>query len=93
VASTNPYWFTPSRSDRAPQPHQPDNALWGAWNDLDGEQRRILSAVTYLARTDDEEDDLQSPIGFEDDVDVVAAAIRRIRQLAEARTGSVRPST
>jgi uncharacterized membrane protein YkvA (DUF1232 family) len=67
--------------------------LWGAWNDLDGEQRRILSAVTYLARTDDEEDDLQSPIGFEDDVDVVAAAIRRIRQLAEARTGSERPPT
>jgi superfamily I DNA/RNA helicase len=26
VASTNPYWFTPSRSDRAPQPRQPDNA-------------------------------------------------------------------
>lgn len=66
----------------------------GAWDDLDGEQRQILSeAVTYLVRTDDEEDDVQSPIGFEDDTEVVAAALRRIRQLAEARTGSERRTT
>lgn len=65
-----------------------------AWDGLDGEQRRILSdAVAYLVRTDDEEDDLQSPIGFEDDADVVAAALRRIRRLTEARTGSEHPTT
>jgi hypothetical protein len=65
-----------------------------SWDVLDGEQRRILSeAVAYLVRADDEEDDLQSPIGFEDDAEVVAAALRRIRQLAEARTGSERPTT
>lgn len=38
---------------------------------------------TYLVRADDEEDDAE----------VVAAALRRIRQLAEARTGSQRPTT
>lgn len=66
----------------------------GAWDDLDGDQRRILTeAVTYLVRTDDEEDDVQSPIGFEDDTEVVATALRRIRQLAEVRTGSERPTT
>lgn len=65
----------------------------GAWDHLDGEQRRILSeAVTYLVQTDDEEDDFRSPIGFEDDTEVVAAALRRIRQLTEARTGSAHPT-
>lgn len=65
-----------------------------SWDILDSEQRRILSeAVTYLIRTDDEEDDLQSPIGFEDDAEVVTAALRRVRQLAEARMDSERPTT
>jgi hypothetical protein len=51
----------------------------GTWTDLVPAQRRTLSeAVTYLVRTDDEEDDLRSPIGFEDDSAVVAAALRQI---------------
>ena len=65
-----------------------------SWDILGSEQRRILSeAGTYLVRADDEEDDLQSPIGFEADAEVVVATLRRIRQLAEARTGSNRPTT
>jgi hypothetical protein len=64
-----------------------------SWDDLNGTQRRILAeAVTYLVQTDDEEDDLRSPIGFEDDAEVVATALRRIRQLAAAKTGSECPT-
>lgn len=52
-----------------------------SWDDLDGEQRAVLAdAVHYLVRTDDEEDDLRSPIGFEDDAEVVEAALRKIRR-------------
>jgi hypothetical protein len=51
-----------------------------SWNDLDAEQRTLLTdAVTYLVRTDDEENDLRSPIGFEDDAEVVEAALEGIR--------------
>jgi hypothetical protein len=35
--------------------------------------------VDYLLRTDDEEDDLRSPIGFDDDAEVIEAALRRAR--------------
>ena len=52
-----------------------------SWDDLDGEQRVVLAdAVHYLVRTDDEEDDLRSPIGFEDDAEVVEAALEQIRR-------------
>lgn len=79
---------------RAERLHAQLRSALKSWDNLDGEQRRILAeAVTYLVRADDEEDDLQSPIGFEDDTEVVAAALRRIRQLAEARTDSERPTT
>lgn len=51
-----------------------------SWDDLDAGQRSVLAeAVTYLVRTDDEEDDLRSPIGFEDDALVVEAALTRLR--------------
>ncbi|MDQ3150810.1 MAG: hypothetical protein M3R63_03505 [Actinomycetota bacterium] len=36
--------------------------------------------MAYLVRTGDEEDDLRSPIGFEDDADVMDAALARITQ-------------
>ncbi len=50
-----------------------------AWSSFDAEQRRTLSeAVAYLVRTDDQEDDLRSPIGFEDDAEVVEAALRAV---------------
>ena len=46
-----------------------------SWDRLDDEQRAVLAdAVHYLVRMDDEEDDLRSPIGFEDDAEVVEAA-------------------
>ena len=52
-----------------------------SWDDLDAEQRSVLSeAVTYLVRTDDEENDLLSPIGFEDDAEIVEAALRNIKR-------------
>ena len=52
-----------------------------SWDDLDAEQRSVLTeAVTYLVRTDDDEDDLRSPIGFEDDAEVVEAALRKLRR-------------
>lgn len=53
----------------------------GEWDSLSDEQRAVLAnAVSYLVRTDDDEDDLGSPIGFEDDAEVVESALRRIRQ-------------
>ena len=52
-----------------------------SWDDLDAGQRAVLAgAVDYLVRTDDEEDDLRSPIGFEDDAEVVEAALEQIRR-------------
>ena len=52
-----------------------------SWSVLDVEERAVLTdAVTYLVQTDDEEDDLRSPIGFEDDAEVVEAALTRLRQ-------------
>lgn len=49
------------------------------WARLDGEQRRILGhAVAYFVRTDDEENDLRSPIGFDDDAEVIEAALEQI---------------
>lgn len=51
----------------------------GRWTDYDAEQRDVLArAVAYLVRTNDEEDDLRSPVGFDDDAEVVDAALRRI---------------
>ncbi|MDQ2709009.1 MAG: hypothetical protein M3Z25_15850 [Actinomycetota bacterium] len=50
-----------------------------AWSSFDAEQRRTLSeAVAYLVRTDDQEDDLRSPIGLEDDAEVIDAALRAV---------------
>ncbi len=40
----------------------------------------LTDAVTYLVRTDDEEDDFLSPISFEDDAEVVEAALRKIKR-------------
>ena len=52
-----------------------------AWPQFDTEQRAVLAdAVIYLVRTDDDEDDLRSPIGFEDDAEVVEAALTMLRE-------------
>jgi len=52
-----------------------------SWDDLDATQRTLLTdAVAYLVRTDDEEDDLHSPIGFEDDAAVVEAALAEVKR-------------
>ncbi|MBP2366707.1 GmrSD restriction endonuclease domain-containing protein [Pseudonocardia parietis] len=49
------------------------------WPEYDAEQRGVLTqAVSYLVRTDDEENDLRSPVGFDDDAEVVEVALRRI---------------
>lgn len=56
--------------------------------DLDTEQRRVLAdAINYFVRIDDDEDDLRSPIGFDDDAEVVEAALTRLRP-ASGGTGS-----
>ena len=50
------------------------------WAELSSDQRDTLErAVDYLVRLDDAEDDAASPIGLEDDREVVDAAIREIR--------------
>jgi hypothetical protein len=42
-----------------------------SWIELTADQRGLLrNSVEYFVRTDDEEDDLRSPIGFEDDAAV-----------------------
>ena len=49
------------------------------WNDLEPTQRALVSdAIRYFVQTNDEEDDLRSPVGFEDDTEVVEAVLRRI---------------
>lgn len=60
--------------------HQRLQAVLDAWHELTDDQRRILrDAVSYLVRTSDHEDDLRSPIGFEDDAKVVDRALDRIK--------------
>jgi hypothetical protein len=39
----------------------------------------LIGAVDYLVQTDDEENDLRSPIGFDDDAEVVEAALKQVR--------------
>ncbi|WP_214370455.1 hypothetical protein [Pseudonocardia sp. H11422] len=64
------------------------------WADLDDGQRAILSeAVRYFVQTDDEENDLHSPIGFDDDAEMVEAALRRLTPPGAAGTGSASPTT
>jgi cytochrome P450 len=56
-----------------------DAALTG-WPGYDDEQRAaLIGAVDYLVQTDDEENDLRSPIGFDDDAEVVEAALKQVR--------------
>ena len=46
---------------------------------LDSKGRDVLTdAVAYFARTEDEENDVLSPVGFDDDAEVVAEALRRV---------------
>ena len=47
---------------------------WGNFNE--SQQFWMLGAIAYFVHSDDEEDDLRSPIGFEDDVEVFNACIR-----------------
>ena len=63
----------------AEQLHARLATLVGSFDALDGEQRQVLrDAVSYLVRVDDEEDDLRSPIGFDDDAVVIEAALSRL---------------
>lgn len=49
----------------------------GVWSDFDPKQRFWLSgAILYFARCNDDEPDFQSPIGFEDDAEVLNACLR-----------------
>jgi uncharacterized membrane protein YkvA (DUF1232 family) len=64
----------------------------GGWAGWDERQRQVLTdAVGYLVACkddEDDEDDLHSPIGFEDDATVVEAALRRLTQPESAGMGS-----
>lgn len=63
------------------------------WHELSDDQRQALAeAVAYLVRICDDEDDLHSPIGLEDDAEVVNNALKRIRRLGMGGTGSERPT-
>ena len=65
---------------RAEQLHAELESALGRFDELDPGQRRVLKdAVAYLVRIDDEEDDLRSPVGFDDDAEVVEAAMARLR--------------
>ncbi len=78
----------------AEQIHQRLRATLATWHELTDDQRQILSeAVAYLVRTNDDEDDLQSPIGFEDDAEVVNTALERVRRQGTGGTDSERPTT
>ncbi|GAA4785629.1 hypothetical protein GCM10023200_19460 [Actinomycetospora chlora] len=73
---------------RAEELHDLLGRALDALPDLDVQQRRELaSAIDYLVRVDDDEDDLRSPIGFDDDAEVVEAALARIRP-SSGGTGS-----
>ncbi|MCE3554506.1 hypothetical protein LWC33_23990 [Pseudonocardia sp. RS11V-5] len=63
----------------AEQLHSRLTAALDGWSTYDHEQRAALTgAVNYLVQTDDEENDLRSPIGFDDDAEIVMAALRRV---------------
>lgn len=76
----------------AEQLHRRLRAALETWYELADDQRQTLSeAVAYLVHTDDDEDDLYSPIGFDDDAEVVDKALARITQ-QRGETGSEHPT-
>lgn len=61
---------------RAEQLHAELSRALDRYVEFDAAQRRTLvEAVAYLVRIDDDEDDLLSPVGFDDDAEVVEAAL------------------
>ena len=51
------------------------------WDDLSPDARAWLgAAILYFAQSDDDEPDLSSPIGFEDDTEVLNACLRFARR-------------
>ncbi|GAA2108628.1 hypothetical protein GCM10009841_29280 [Microlunatus panaciterrae] len=56
--------------DRAFQIHAGISRILTHWDEFTaGQQREVVSTVEYLINTDDDENDLQSPNGFLDDLD------------------------
>ena len=52
-------------------------AVASQWSDLPGDARFWLGgAIGYFIASDDEEGDFSSPIGFEDDVEILNACLR-----------------
>lgn len=77
----------------AEQLHRRLRAALETWHELSDDQRQVLSdAVAYLVHTSDDEDDLCSPIGFEDDAEVVENALERITRQGQGGTGSECPT-
>lgn len=59
--------------------HRRMAAVLDRWNDLTDEDRvAVTETVTYVVTDDDEEHDLRSPIGLEDDAERVADLERRL---------------
>lgn len=64
---------------RAEELHAVLGRALDAFPDLNADQRReLVNAIDYLVRVDDDEDDLRSPIGFDDDAEIIEATLARL---------------
>lgn len=73
---------------RATELHQQLHRALDYHGELDGTRLGVLTdAIDYLVRVEDDEDDLRSPIGFDDDAEIIEAALARVRPASEG-TGS-----
>lgn len=65
--------------EKADQAHRALRAALDRWENLDEGQRETLAdAVLYVVDVDDAESDVDSPMGFDDDLDVVRTALAKV---------------
>jgi hypothetical protein len=65
--------------EKAEQAQRALRAALDRWESLDDGQRDTLAdAVLYVVDVDDAESDVDSPMGFDDDLDVVRTALAKV---------------
>ncbi|MBO0826818.1 MAG: hypothetical protein J2P24_03470 [Streptosporangiales bacterium] len=65
--------------EKAERAQQALRAALDRWDSLDDGRRDVLAdAVLYVVDLDDAESDVDSPMGFDDDLDVVRTALAKV---------------
>lgn len=65
--------------EKAEQAQRALRAALDRWDGLDEGRREVLAdAILYVVDVDDAESDVDSPMGFDDDLDVVRTALAKV---------------